>query len=189
MSNNNIISKWRYHRPKNVASLAGHMSALTPLGAPSFDTHDETDKYCAAHCLTIYMQRTDHLSREPVYVEDDQGYFPFFLALSTNKSKNHEGIKAATIAKDILWIMQLSGIDTAYFKAHVVRHASLAAKRDFGMERDTFLACAKMSSQVYDKYYNVPIVREHARTDEVRRSHAERQYGQLGERSTLAICD
>eukprot|EP01050_Picozoa_sp_SAG11_P014667 SAG11_NODE_1831_length_4191_cov_4.013930_2_plen_93_part_00 len=55
MSNNNIISKWRYHRHKNVASLAGHMSALTPMGAPRFATHDETDKYCAAHCLTIYM--------------------------------------------------------------------------------------------------------------------------------------
>eukprot|EP01050_Picozoa_sp_SAG11_P018017 SAG11_NODE_2666_length_3114_cov_6.157877_1_plen_136_part_00 len=135
------------------------------------------------------MQRTDLLSREPVYVEDDQGYFPFFISLSKNKSKNHEGISAATIAKDVLWIMHLSGIDTEFFKAHVVRHSSLAAKRDYGMERDLFLSCAKMSGQVYEKYYNVPIVRGHARTDEVRRSHSERQYGQLGGESTLAICD
>ena len=101
----------------------------------------------------------------------------------------HNAISTATISRWIVEMLKLSGIDTAYFKAHVVRHASLAAKRDYGIERDMFLACAKMSGQVYDKYYNVPIVREHARTDEVRRSQAERQYGQLGERSTLTICD
>ena len=91
----NVISKWRYHRPKNVATLAGHMSALTPLGTPHFSTQDETDKYCTAHCLTVYMQRTELLGREPVYVEDDQGYFPFFVSLSKNKSKNHEGTKSS----------------------------------------------------------------------------------------------
>eukprot|EP01050_Picozoa_sp_SAG11_P038493 SAG11_NODE_15741_length_567_cov_2.365385_1_plen_126_part_00 len=115
LMNNGVIDKWRYHRPKNVATLAGHMSALTPLGAPHFSIPDETGKYCTAHCLTAFMQRTDLLSREPVYVEDDQGYFPFFVSLSKNRSKNHEGISAAPIAKDVLRIMHLSGIDTIFF--------------------------------------------------------------------------
>eukprot|EP01050_Picozoa_sp_SAG11_P005423 SAG11_NODE_383_length_9899_cov_10.535510_1_plen_942_part_00 len=34
---NNSIQQWRYHRPKNVGSLTGHMSALTSLGAAQFN--------------------------------------------------------------------------------------------------------------------------------------------------------
>eukprot|EP01050_Picozoa_sp_SAG11_P022064 SAG11_NODE_4069_length_2053_cov_2.867172_4_plen_88_part_01 len=88
------------------------------------------------------MERTDHLSREPVYVEDDTGYYPFFITLTTNKEGNYAGISPATIAKQVLWVMHLSGIDTGHFKAHCVRHSSLAAKRDFGVERDVFLTSA-----------------------------------------------
>eukprot|EP01050_Picozoa_sp_SAG11_P026944 SAG11_NODE_6637_length_1275_cov_2.623299_2_plen_61_part_00 len=58
--------------------------------------------------------------------------------------------------------MQLAGIDTVQFKAHVIRHASLAAKRDYGIERDVFLASAKMSGAVYD--HNVPIPRDEYQT-------------------------
>jgi len=184
---NNNIDKWRYHRPKNVGTLAGHMSALTSLGAPQFNDVHDSEKFCTAECLRVYMERTDHLSREPVYLEDDTGYYPFFIALTTNKEGNYAGISAATIAKQVLWIMQLSGIDIEHFKAHCMRHSSLAAKRDFGVERDVFLTSAKMSGPVYEKYYNVPVVRDNDRAAATRRAHAQRQYG--GGTSPLVICD
>eukprot|EP01050_Picozoa_sp_SAG11_P013953 SAG11_NODE_1670_length_4486_cov_6.844313_3_plen_412_part_00 len=183
----NCIDQWRYHRPKNVGTLAGHMSALTSLGAPSFNDSVDTEKFCTAACLQTYMDRTDHLSREPVYVEDDTGYYPFFIALTTNKEGNYAGISAATIAKQVLWIMRLSGIDIEQFKAHCVRHSSLAAKRDFGIERDVFLTSAKMSGPVFEKYYNVPVVRDNEHATMTRRAHAQRQYGE--ETSSLVICD
>ena len=101
-------------------------------------------------------------------------HFPLFIAHSKNKNKNFGGIGAETIAKDILWIMGLAGIDVETFKAHLVRHASLSAKRDHGVERDVFLASAKMSGPVFDKYYNVPIIKSQP---EVRRQHLDRSLG------------
>ena len=83
--------------------------------------------------------------------------------------------------------MQLSGIDIEHFKAHCMRHSSLAAKRDFGVERDVFLTSAKMSGPVYEKYYNVPVVRDNDRAAATRRAHAQRQYGEGP--SSLVICD
>ena len=132
------------------------------------------------------MNRTTDLPREPVYTEDGDGYFPVFIGFSKNKSKNYAAIGAQTIAKDILWVMKLAGIDTEQYKAHCVRHASLAAKRDHGMERDVFLASAKMSGAVYDRYYNVPILHEQYHTSEERQTHYARQYGLL---SQVAIAD
>jgi hypothetical protein len=184
---NNSIEQWRYHRPKNVGSLAGHMSALTSLGAAQFNDRSDSEKFCTAECLRVYKERTDGLPREPVYVEDDTAYFPFFVSLTTNKERNHTGISAATIAKQVLWIMQLSGIDVEHFKAHCMRHSSLAAKRDYGVERDVFLTSAKMSGQVFEKYYNVPIVRDNELAAMTRRKHAQRQYGDGS--SSLEICD
>eukprot|EP01050_Picozoa_sp_SAG11_P022063 SAG11_NODE_4069_length_2053_cov_2.867172_3_plen_156_part_00 len=53
LMNGNTIDKWRYHRPKNVGTLAGHMSALTSLGAPSFNNDVDSEKYCTAECLKL----------------------------------------------------------------------------------------------------------------------------------------
>ena len=39
------------------------------------------------------------------------------------------------------------------------RPAKAQAKKELGVERDVFLSCAKMSGEVFDKYYNVPILR------------------------------
>ena len=180
------LQSWRYHRPKNVASLAGHSSGWVQLGSHKFETNEDTDKYCAVYCIEIYLNRTTDLPREPVYTEDGDGYFPVFIGFSKNKSKNYAAIGAQTIAKDILWVMKLAGIDTEQYKAHCVRHASLAAKRDHGMERDVFLASAKMSGAVYDRYYNVPILHEQYHTSEERQTHYARQYGLL---SQVAIAD
>jgi hypothetical protein len=69
-----------------------------------------------------------------------------------------------------------------------MRHSSLAAKRDFGVERDVFLTSAKMSGPVFEKYYNVPIVRDNEHATMTRRKHAQRQYGDDGS-SSLEICD
>ena len=145
------------------------------------------EKFCTAECLRVYMERTNHLPREPVYVEDDTGYYPFFIALTTNKEGNYQGISASTIANQVLWIMKLSGIEVEHFKAHCVRHSSLAAKRDYGVERDVFLTSAKMSGPVYEKYYNVPVVRDNEHAAATRCAHAQRQYGDG--QSSLAICD
>ena len=83
--------------------------------------------------------------------------------------------------------MQISGIDVEHFKAHCMRHSSLAAKRDYGVERDVFLTSAKMSGPVFEKYYNVPIVRDNEHATMTRRKHAQRQYGDGS--SSLEICD
>jgi hypothetical protein len=181
---NGHLRRWRYHRPKNVSSLAGHCSSWVDLGPAVFQSEEDSEKYCTVQCNEIYLERTAELPREPVYLEDGTGYFPFYIAFSKNKNKNYAGIGSQRVAKDILWVMQLSGIDTTQFKAHCVRHASMAAKRDHGVERDIFLASAKMSGEVYDKYYNVPVLHDEYQTAEGRRAHYARQYGQQ-----LAVAD
>ena len=182
------LNKWRYHRPKNVSSLAGHSSSWVELGPAHFKTEEDTEKFCTVYCNECYLDRTTDLAREPVYTEDGDGYFPFYIAFCKNKNKNYAGIGTQRVSKDIIWIMQLAGIDTVQFKAHVIRHASLAAKRDHGIERDIFLASAKMSGAVYDKYYNVPILRDEYQTSEERRAHYARQYGML-EKEPVVVHD
>ena len=158
------IRMWRYFRPKNVSSLAGNMSGWTDLGEPRFRDDDDTEKYCTAACLQVYKERTDPLPRasREMIVGNVNGTvlkdFPFFISIQKRKGQHH-AVKSETIAKDVLRVMDLAGIDVNAFKAHCLRHSSLQAKKDFGVERDIFLASAKMSGQVFDRYYNVPILR------------------------------
>ena len=46
----------------------------------------------------------------------------------------------------------------------------------------------QMSGAVYDKYYNVPILRDEYQTSEERRAHYARQYGML-EKEPVVVHD
>ena len=72
-------------------------------------------------------------------------------------------------------LKEVLGCTVTEFKAHCLRHSSLAAKRDGGVERDVFLTSAKMSGEVYDRYYDVPILR--VSTVRERMGHGARQFG------------
>ncbi len=74
--------------------------------------------------------------------------------------------EAPELIKDIVITVQLPAdttrkdIDVKMFKAHSGRHASLAAKAEAGVKMETFLSSAKMSGAVYQKFYNVPVLKK-----------------------------
>ena len=114
------------------------------------------------------------------------GDYPLFIALRPNpKTRLYEGIGANTFAKQMLWVMGLAGIDIEMYKAHVLRHSSLQAKLNAGVERDVFLTSAKMSGEVFEKYYNVPVL--NARRSNV----SERMFSTTaaGGSDGIQICD
>lgn len=185
------IEQWRYFRPKNVGSLAGNMSAWVSLGAATFDTAEATEKFCTIFALQTYKMRTDVLPRQSICCEINgsgniSGDYPLFIALRPNpKTSLYEGIGANTFAKQMLWVMGLAGIDIEMYKAHVLRHSSLQAKLNAGVERDVFLTSAKMSGEVFEKYYNVPVL--NARRSKV----SERMFSATaaGGSGDIQICD
>ena len=148
------IKKWRYYRPKNVATLAGHMSGWVDVG-DDFDDLLADEIWGSGNAIQTYFERTDGLPR----TTDADGNYPFFLAASKTKG-SYKGIGSETIAKDMLNVMDAAGVDVEMFKAHSGRHASLAAKAEAGVKMETFLSSAKMSGAVYQKFYNVPVLKK-----------------------------
>ena len=67
------------------------------------------------------------------------------------------GVGTERIRSETKTEMELIGIDTSRYQAHVLRHTSLSHKAAAGVAVEKFLLDASMSGETWEKYYRVEI--------------------------------
>ena len=145
------IERVRYDTPKTSKTQAGDMSRWVSCG--KYARGNERDQaICFRSAVETYFVRTNDLPREDDWL---------FLSLGPRESGPDKGkffgIGADRIRNVTKAEMKRIGIDVDRFKAHVLRHTSLAHKAAAGVGREKFLLDAAMSGETYDKYYRVEI--------------------------------
>lgn len=107
--------------------------------------YDECPKLCVVTCLKRYIEITSSLRKND------------HLFVSFNKP--HNSVAKQTIARWLVEVLKLSGIDTETYQAHSYRHAATSKAKCQGMSVDDIMKRVGWSqkSNTFAKFYNRPI--------------------------------
>lgn len=119
-------------------------SASTLLYLPKFS---ESPELCVYSTLKEYLRRTRSL----------RGNFEELFITTT---KPHRPASKDTISRWAKKVLNVSSIDTSIFSTHSTRHASTSLALAKGLDIETIKNTAGWTgnSQVFQKFYNVPIL-------------------------------
>ena len=130
-------------RPTKLAKQSRPEKEIAEIFFPSFP-HNPI--LCPVHTLRAYEAATETLSKDNKESR---------LLIATIKP--HKAVTSSTIARWLRTIMGKAGIDTAIFKAHSVRSASVSTAANAGVTTADILKAADWSSQsVFEKFYYKP---------------------------------
>lgn len=119
-------------------------SASPLLFLPKFSA---TPELCVFATLKEYLKQT----------RDKRGEIQELFITSTRPFK---AASKDTLSRWVKNVLQASGVDTTQFTAHSTRHASTSTALAKGVDIETIRRTAgwSASSQIFQRYYNVPIV-------------------------------
>ena len=142
---------------------SGRFSEWKCLGDYLHDEDGFVDEYslcCVRTAVEIYFRRTQGLPLAP-WVDEirplEQVYRLFVTDTAPAPSHKHRGLTGDTVAGRIKKFMIAAGVDTAYFKPHVLRSASIKARLSIGESIDKVLSMAGVSKKVFSVFYDLPI--------------------------------
>jgi len=126
---------------KSVVCMFPHMLKTTRLGKPYIMKieHFQDEELCILHSMLFYIRVTKPLRKSS----------KVFISYVTYKE-----VTTSTIARWLKTVLQMSGIDTKYFKAHSFRGASTSAAFSKGCKLSDILKAADWSSDKnFRKFY------------------------------------
>eukprot|EP01050_Picozoa_sp_SAG11_P022253 SAG11_NODE_4162_length_2030_cov_2.937338_2_plen_249_part_01 len=130
-----IISKVRYDFPKTWRSRSGRFSAWKDLGGYLRDVpgyHSSLALCCVRSAVESYWARTWDLNLAPLHDprRPNEVVYRFFVSL-VPRCGHYFPCVASTLSSDMKEVLhEECGIDTDCFKPHVLRSASIAARRE-----------------------------------------------------------
>ena len=115
----------------------------------------EFSSFPAETNLCVYTSLDTYLKRSSDWRKDDQ------KQLLLSHIRPHKEITKSTIARWIMCVLKMSGIDTTTFKAHSVRSAASSKAKAQGLSTKDILSRGNWSSDsTFQKFYNKPILLE-----------------------------
>ena len=136
-----VRSTVRCYSPEGVTFQDAGLAKQSRAGRPRaefFFPAFESRELCPKATLQVYECRT-----ESFWAQEDTAKTRLFLAVV----KPHKPISSSTLVRWLKSLLNNAGIDTAIFKAHLVRGAVVSAAANTGVTTSDILKAADWSSE------------------------------------------
>ena len=130
----------------NPVCLSKQSRPSRPLKPFMFPSFSSDKKLCPKEALKAYIARTESFRGE--------GKDKLLLSYV----KPHGPISSSSVARWIVSLLKLAGVDTTIFKSHSVRSASASAAASAGITTNQIMDAADWRSEsVFERFYYKPV--------------------------------